>query len=72
MKDMKRGEFIRFFLLCVQWAVGIALLLCDGEDVGSVLMAKCIGLAECCLLYWIGKRWLEAGKMPWTARLLDE
>lgn len=69
---MKRGEIIRYVILCVLWTVGISLLLCDGEDVGSVLLAKLIGLAECCLLYVIGKRWIEAGKMPWTARVLDE
>lgn len=69
---MKRMEILRATFLCVLWAVGLVLLLCDGEDVGSVLLAKLIGLGVCVIMAFVCKRWLDAGKMPWTARVLEE
>lgn len=65
-------EFLRVSFLCFLWTVGLALLLCDGEDVGSVLLAKLIGLCVCVIMAFVGKRWLDAGKMPWTARVLED
>lgn len=65
-------ELLRATFLCILWTVGLVLLLCEGEDVGSVLLAKLIGLGVCVIMAFVGKRWLDAGKMPWTARILDE
>lgn len=69
---MKRMEFLRATFLCLLWTVGLVLLLCEGENVVSLLLAKLIGLGVCVIMAFVGKRWLEDGKMPWTARVLDE
>ena len=51
---------------------GIILILCDGEEVGSVVLAKLLGLVVCWRMSVVCKRWLDAGKMPWMARVLEE
>lgn len=51
---------------------GVILILCDCDEVGSVLVAKLLGLVVCWRMSVVCKRWLEAGKMPWMARVLEE
>lgn len=69
---MKRMEFVRTIFLGSLWVVGISLLLCEGDDVVSVLLAKLIGLGVCGVMAIVGKRWLDAGKMPWTRDIISE
>lgn len=69
---MKRMEILRWTFLWMLSTAGIILILCDGEEVGSVVLAKLFGLVVCWRMGVVCKRWLDAGKMPWMARILDE
>ena len=69
---MKRMEILRWTFLWMLSTAGIILILCDGEEVGSVVLAKLLGLVVCWRMSVVCKRWLDAGKLAWMARILDE
>ena len=69
---MTNKEFFRISVLCVVWTIAIVLLLCEGESVKELLVAKCIGFGLVLLAWRVGGYWLDRGLLPWTREITRE
>lgn len=69
---MKNREFFRISVLCVVWTIALVLLLCEGESVKELLVAKCIGFGLVLLAWRVGGYWLDRGLLPWTREITRE
>lgn len=69
---MRTNEIFRLSALCVIWTIAIVLLLCDGESVKELLVAKGIGFALAFLALRVGGYWLNRGLLPWTREITRE
>lgn len=69
---MRTNEFFRISALCVIWTIALVLLLCDGESVKELLVAKGIGFALVLLAWRVGGYWLDRGLLPWTREITRE
>ena len=69
---MKNKEFSRIAVLCVVWTIALVLLLCDGESVKELLVAKGIGFALAFIALRVGGNWLARGLLPWTREITRE
>ena len=69
---MKNREFFRISVLCVVWTIALVLLLCDGESVKELLIAKGIGFGLAFLAWRVGGYWLDRGLLPWTREITRE
>ena len=58
---MKNREFFRLSALCVIWTIALVLLLCDGENVKELLVAKGIGFGLAFLALRVGGNWMDRG-----------
>ena len=48
------------------------LLLCDGESVKELLVAKGIGFGLAALALRVGGYWMGRGMLPWTQEITRE
>ena len=69
---MRTNEFFRISALCVVWTIALVLLLCDGESVKELLVAKGIGFGLVILAWRVGGYWLDRGLLPWTREITRE
>lgn len=69
---MKNREFSRIAVLCVVWTIALVLLLCEGESVKELLVAKGIGFGLVILAWRVGGYWLDRGLLPWTREITRE
>lgn len=69
---MKNKEFFRISMLCVVWTIALVLLLCDGESVKELLIAKGIGFGLAFLALRVGGYWMDRGLLPWTREITRE
>ena len=69
---MTNKEFFRISVLCVVWTIALVLLLCEGESVKELLVAKCIGFWLVLLAWRVGGYWLDRGLLPWTREITRE
>ena len=69
---MTNKEFFRISVLCVVWTIALVLLLCDGESVKELLVAKGIGFGLVILAWRVGGYWLDRGLLPWTREITRE
>lgn len=69
---MKNKEFFRILALCVVWTIALVLLLCEGESVKELLVAKGIGFGLVLLAWRVGGYWLDRGLLPWTREITRE
>ena len=69
---MKNREFFRISVLCVVWTIALVLLLCDGESVKELLIAKGIGFGLAFLAWRVSGYWLDRGLLPWTREITRE
>lgn len=69
---MTNKEFFRISVLCVVWTIALVLLLCEGESVKELLVAKCIGFGLVLLAWRVGGYWLDRGLLPWTREITRE
>ena len=56
----------------VVWTIALVLLLCDGESVKELLVAKGIGFGLVILAWRVGGYWLDRGLLPWTREITRE
>ena len=66
---MRTNEFFRISALCVVWTIALVLLLCEGESVKELLVAKGIGFGLVILAWRVGGYWLARGLPPWTREI---
>lgn len=59
-------------MLCVVWTIALVLLLCDGESVKELLIAKGIGFGLAFLALRVGGYWMDRGLLPWTREITRE
>lgn len=69
---MRTNEFFRISALCVIWTIALVLLLCDGESVKELLVAKGIGFGLAFLAMRVGGNWMDRGQLPWTREITRE
>lgn len=69
---MRTNEFFRISALCVVWTIALVLLLCDGESVKELLVAKGIGFGLAFLALRVGGSWMDRGLLPWTREITRE
>ena len=69
---MRTNEFFRISTLCVVWTIALVLLLCEGESVKELLVAKGIGFVLVVLAWRVGGYWLDRGLLPWTREITRE
>ena len=69
---MTNKEFFRISVLCVVWTIALVLLLCEGESVKELLVAKGIGFGLVLLAWRVGGYWLDRGLLPWTREITRE
>ena len=69
---MRTNEFLRISALCILWTIAIVLLLCEGESVKELLVAKGIGFVLVVLAWRVGGYWLDRGLLPWTREITRE
>lgn len=69
---MKNKEFFRISVLCVVWTIALVLLLCEGDSVKELLVAKGIGFGLVLLAWRVGGYWLDRGLLPWTREITRE
>ena len=69
---MTNKEFFRISVLCVVWTIALVLLLCDGESVKELLVAKGIGFALAAIAMRVGGYWMDRGLLPWTREISRE
>ena len=69
---MRTNEFFRISALCVVWTIALVLLLCEGESVKELLVAKGIGFCLVILAWRVGGYWLDRGLLPWTREITRE
>ena len=69
---MKNREFFRISMLCVVWTIALVLLLCDGESVKELLVAKGIGFGLAAIALRVGGYWMDRGRLPWTREITRE
>lgn len=69
---MRTNEFFRLSALCVIWTIALVLLLCDGESVNVLLVAKGIGFALALIALRVGGYWMNRGLLPWTREITRE
>lgn len=69
---MTNKEFFRILALCVVWTIALVLLLCEGESVKELLVAKGIGFGLVILAWRVGGYLLDHGLLPWTREITRE
>ena len=69
---MTNKEFFRISVLCVVWTIALVLLLCEGESVKELLVAKGLGFVLILLAWRVGGYWLDRGLLPWTREITRE
>lgn len=69
---MRTHEFFRISALLLVWTIAIVLLLCDGESVKELLVAKGIGFLLAFLALRVGGKWMGRGLLPWTREITRE
>ena len=69
---MSYKEFFRISALCFVWTIALVLLLCEGESVKELLVAKGIGFLLVLLAWRVGGYWLDRGLLPWTREITRE
>ena len=69
---MKNRELFRISVLCVVWTIALVLLLCEGESVKELLVAKGIGFALAAIAMRVGGYWMDRGLLPWTREITRE
>ena len=69
---MTNKEFFRISVLCVVWTIALVLLLCEGESVKELLVAKGLGFVLVLLAWRVGGYWLDRGLLPWTREITRE
>ena len=69
---MRTNEIFRISALCVLWTIALVLLLCEGESVKELLVAKGIGFVLVVLAWRVGGYWLDRGLLPWTREITRE
>lgn len=69
---MRTNDFFRISAICVVWTIALVLLLCEGESVKELLVAKGIGFGLVILAWRVGVYWLDRGLLPWTREITRE
>lgn len=69
---MRKNEFFRISALCVVWTIAIVLLLCENDNVNTLLVAKGLGFGLVLLALRVGGYWLDRGLLPWTREITRE
>ena len=69
---MRTNEFFRISALLLVWTISLVLLLCEGESVKELLVAKGIGFALAFIALRIGGNWMYRGLLPWTREITRE
>ena len=69
---MRTNDFFRISAICVVWTIALVLLLCEGESVKELLVAKDIGFGLVILAWRVGVYWLDRGLLPWTREITRE
>lgn len=69
---MRTNEFFRILALLLVWTIAIVLLLCEGESVKELLVAKGIGFALAFIVLRVGGNWMNRGLLPWTREITSE
>ena len=69
---MSNKEFCRISALCILWTIALVLLLCEGESVKELLVAKSIGFGLAFLALRVGGNWMGRGRLPWTREITRE
>lgn len=69
---MRTNEFFRISALCVVWTIAIVLLLCENDNVNTLLVAKGLGFGLVLLAWRVGGYWLDSGLLPWTREITRE
>ena len=69
---MRANEFFRILALLLVWTIAIVLLLCEGESVKELLVAKGIGFALAFIALRVGGNWMNRGRLPWTREITRE
>ena len=69
---MRTNEIFRISALCGVWTIALVLLLCEGESVNELLVAKGIGFLLVVLAWRVGGYWLDRGLLPWTREITRE
>ena len=69
---MRANEFFRISVLLLVWTIAIVLLLCEGESVKELLVAKCIGFGIAAISLRVGGYWMDRGLLPWTREITRE
>lgn len=66
---MRKNEFFRISALLVVWTIALVLLLCEGESVKELLVAKGIGFGLAAIALRVGGYWMDRGLLPWTREI---
>ena len=69
---MRTNEIFRLSALCFIWTIAIVLLLCEGESVNELLVAKVIGFGLAAIALRVGGNWMDRGLLPWTREITRE
>ena len=69
---MRTNEFFRISALCVVWTIALVLLLCEGESVKELLVAKGIGFGLAAIALRVGGYCMDRGRLPWTREITRE
>lgn len=69
---MRTNEFFRISALCVVCTIALVLLLCEGESVKELLVAKGLGFGLVLLAWRVGGYLLDRGLLPWTREITRE
>lgn len=69
---MRTDEFFRISVLCVVWTIALVLLLCENDNVNTLLVAKGLGFWLVLLAWRVGGNWLDRGLLPWTREITRE
>ena len=51
---MRTNEFLRISALCIVWTIAIVLLLCENDNVNTLLVAKGLGFGLVLLAWRVG------------------
>ncbi len=69
---MRTNEFFRISALCVVWTIAIVLLLCENDNVNTLLVAKGLGFGLAFIALRVGGYWMDRGLLPWTREITRE
>ena len=69
---MRTNEFFRISALCVVWTIAIVLLLCENDNVNTLLVAKGFGFGLAFIALRVGGYWMDTGRLPWTREITRE